>query len=658
VRFGKYLLEKRIAVGGSSQVYLARPARGVLPAPRLVLKRLLPAVLQDPQSVGTFAMEARLHRAARHPNVVEVYEAGSVDGEPFLAMEYVDGVDAWRLMRRAQADRAPIPHGVAVYMARAICAALSCVHCAVDDTGRPLAVVHRDVTPSNVYLSAAGDVKLGDFGIARMLSRASIHGDTSALKGKYSYLSPEQVAGEDFDHRADLFSLAVMLSEFLINRALFPGSGQLAVLLAIRDCRTHNLHDHGSHLPPELLSVLDRALEREPSRRFNTAHQLSRALEPFEVPDRATLRKQLGRLVAVAGGQDHPHETASHGSGADRTTVPERRAQAAAAIADPGELLNVRTHDGKPLGPFSFAKIVEMIATSRLAPVDEVDLRGTGNFLQIAELAELERHVPCSTATTNRLQGPGVPDFVADLATQPMLQVCARLLANRETGVLFAERDSAQGFIRKEVYLSQSRVVHVASSEARELLGEFLVRRRLIARSDLDLALAIMPRYGGRLGDTLISLNMIDAVQIFRAIRDQGRDRIAEVFGWADGRITFYRGVSPHRVEFPLDLDLAPLMLAGAEAAISNDEALAAHHGMLDDLLVGVQDISDSLRLAAWPPEVLKVVGAAGEGRPQRELVATLTAARMIDVASAVRAVEVACAAGLLRRVRAPGTVT
>jgi eukaryotic-like serine/threonine-protein kinase len=655
MRFGKYVLERRIAVGGSSRVYLARPAQGALPAPRLVIKRLIPAVLEDQQSLGTFAMEARLHRAARHPNVVEVFEAGSVDGEPYLAMEYVDGVDAWRLMRRAQADATPVPYGVAVFVAREICAALNCVHCAVDDTGRPLAVVHRDVTPSNVYLSGAGEVKLGDFGIARMLSRASMQTDTSALKGKYSYLSPEQVAGEDFDHRADLFSLAVMLSELLINQPLFPGSGQLAVLLAIRDCRINNLHDNASGIPDGLKAVLERALERDPARRFNTAHQFSRALEPFETPDRSTLRAELGRLVDAVRGVPQLQPTASdparHAS--IPTTVPDRRARAATAAVQ-GKLLGVRTRDGASLGPFPFAKVVEMIATSRLLPDDEVDLQGDGRFLLIANIPDLERHVPSSTATTNRLQGPGVPDFVADLAQRSMLEVCARMLLQRETGVMFAERDSDGGFTRKEIYLSQARVVHVASSQPSELLGESLVRRSLISRSDLELALAVMPKYGGRLGDTLISLNMIDAVQIFRAIRDQGRDRIADVFRWSTGRITFYRGVAPHRIEFPLDLDLAPLMHAGAEAAASDEQVVEAHKAGHDDLLVGEREVPESLRLAAWPPEVLKVVGAAGQGRSERELVTTLAAARLINIPAALRAIDVACAAGLLRRVPGP----
>jgi len=127
IRFGSYVLLKRIAVGGMSEVYLAKSANDPS-SNELVIKRLLPSVLGDPRSRSTFEIEANLHAAARHPNVVEVFEASDVDGEPFLAMEYVPGVDAFRLMRRAQSESRRLPSAVAIYVARELCKALDCVH--------------------------------------------------------------------------------------------------------------------------------------------------------------------------------------------------------------------------------------------------------------------------------------------------------------------------------------------------------------------------------------------------------------------------------------------------------------------------------------------------------------------------------------------------
>ena len=627
-------------------MFLAHPASGAWPAEQLVIKRLLPVVLENPQSVGTFAMEARLHRAAQHPNVVEVYEAGSVDGEPYLAMEYVNGVDAYRLLRRAQTEQRPIPPDVAIYITHEVCSALACVHTAVDDTGHPLAVVHRDVTPSNVYLSGAGDVKLGDFGIARLLSRNHAPPDTQPLKGKFAYLSPEQVAGEDFDHRADLFSLAVMLSELLINQPLFPGSGQLAVLLAIRDCRIDALRENAVRIPVGMMEVLEQGLARLPNDRFGSAEHFRRALEPFVSADPKLYREALARSVGWARNADSPlHAPLRPGHGKRALdSRPPRDPRAITPVA------RVRTRSGQTLGPFALAKLIEMTATSRLDLNDEVDMHGQG-FEKLLDIPELERHVPPSTATTNQLSGPGIPEYRANLLNTSMVHVFAHMLKNRETGVLFAELTRESGaFVRKEIYLAQAKVIHVASTETSELFGEYLVRRGLIDRPELDLALAVLPRYNGRLGDTLIALNLVDAVQIFQAIRDQGRDRITQIFTWPTGTISFYRDVSPNRVEFPLDLDLAPLMTAGLKAALSDDQVVAQHRDQMDDLLIGVEEVPDTMRLAAWPPEVLKIVGAAGDGRAQRDIVGALTAARLIDVASALRAIDIACAAGLLDR--------
>ncbi|RYE83588.1 MAG: serine/threonine protein kinase, partial [Myxococcales bacterium] len=271
--FGDYWLERRLARGGTSEVYLAR--QGGPGGPLLVIKRLLPELRDDPESLGLFAREAELHRLVHHPNVVEVYGAGQVAGEPFLAMQLVDGVDTFHLLRRAQSDDVRPPPALAMHIGRALCEALEAVHQAQDAGGYALGITHRDVTPSNVYLSAEGAVFLGDFGIARSTPRGSrpqLQG--ASLRGKHSYLAPEQISGEPSDLRADLFSCAVVVSELLIGRPLFAGAGQVAVLLAIRDGRIDALRAAARWLPLGLFDVLNRALARDPAARYPTARAL------------------------------------------------------------------------------------------------------------------------------------------------------------------------------------------------------------------------------------------------------------------------------------------------------------------------------------------------------------------------------------------------
>src|SRR5260370_20387101 len=208
-------------------------------------------------------------------------------------MEYVAGVDAFRLMRRAQSELRRISPGMAVHISRELCKALARVHRLTDQHGNAFSIVHRDVTPSNIYLSDEGAVKLGDFGIARSIADNPRAPGSHVLKGKYGYLAPEQVSGDPFDHRADLFSLAVVLSEMIIGQALFPGAGQLAVLLAIRDCRIDPLRASIRLLPKGLFVVMERALAKSPDDRFSSAEELYEALAPFDVPGASSLNADL-----------------------------------------------------------------------------------------------------------------------------------------------------------------------------------------------------------------------------------------------------------------------------------------------------------------------------------------------------------------------------
>jgi serine/threonine-protein kinase len=570
--FGPFVLERRIAVGGTAEVYLAHPKVGIAPAPHLVVKRLLPTPGEGSR-YELLEREADLHRRVRHPNVVSVFGAGQVRGEPYLAMEYVEGVDLYRLLRRLDTDDRPLPLDLALFVVRQIAEALVAVHSVTDDNGQPLRVVHRDVTPSNVYLSVRGEVKLGDFGIARVEQEGrSTHG---GLKGKFAYLAPEQVAGEDFDYRADLFALAAILGETLIGERVFPGGGQLAVLLAIRDGNIEPLRREAGRLPPGLFAVCEKGLSIEPEQRFQSAAELAQALSRFQTTDPEVLVAKLAELVRWAQDQkelakrlESKIRTSSQSLQAVRATssVPDLKLTQPARRLTPRpseEPPRVRRATGEVLTGLTFARIVELIATGELDGRDEVSLLG-GAFRRIADIDELARHVlPSTTAVTGRVAGPGAPDYQFVLNEQPMLEVLATLRMRNETGALFVVRGMNGRGVRKEIYLENGRLHHVVSSERNELLGEYLVRRGSLSRSDLDRALAELDKHQGRLGDTLIALELVNGVDLFRAIRDQGRDRVAALCAWKDGLATFYRGTHPARVDFPLDLDLANAMMAG-----------------------------------------------------------------------------------------------
>jgi serine/threonine-protein kinase len=572
-RFGPFVLERRLAVGGSAEVYLARPTVGSRPAPQFVIKRPLPST--DPQrDFELLTREAEFHQVVRHPNVVEVYGAGMVGDRPYLAMEYVDGIDAFRLLRAVENERVRLSIPVAIHIARMTADALDSVHNAVGPDG-PIHLVHADVSPSNIYLSVNGEVKLGDFGIARVTEREGTSDSVSAeIKGKWRYVAPEVLEGVLCDLRADLFSLGAVLGELVVGESIFPGSSQLAVLLSIREANIAPLRQQAADLPAGLFEILERALSRDPMQRQASARELSSALRPYEDVGVDELRNRLGELVKWAR---DPARMAKQIEGQVRDSVARMRATRAVISREPEVVplvkpiarpsaSHVRRTNGEEFEDVPFAKLIEMIVTGELDGHDQVALMGE-EFRRIEDIDELARHLlPSTTTTTGRLFGPGVPDYAAPLEASTMLEILARLREKQETGALFVEQATTSGpsSMRKEIYLQAGRLHHVSSSAREELLGEYLVRRGRITRDGLESALKQLNAHQGRLGDTLVAMGLVDVMDVFRAIRDQGRDRVGQLCAWKEGQAAFYRGAVAGPVQFSLDLDLTSPMMSGA----------------------------------------------------------------------------------------------
>lgn len=672
MRFGPYWLDARLAVGGTAEVYVARPVDASAVPRKLIVKRLLPHFVTDPEGRTMFEREAALHAAVKHENVVEVFRSGVEGDEPWLAMELVDGCDLYRLLRRLTGHGRKLPSSVAAYVGRQVLEGLASVHGARDAAGQPMGIVHRDVTPSNIYLSVEGRVKLGDFGIARSASRATMRSAGSAmLKGKFAYLAPEQVAGEAFDHRADLFAMAVVLSEMVLGKPLFAGSGQLAVLLAIRDCRIDPLREVRGTMPKGLFEVLERALARDPAQRFQTASALSDALEPYDRSP-AISRNELSALVRWAQSAPSTDQMAAavrESSGKLRAATASQPQQPAASPEEPdseritGEYAPIPSHvvtqGGDKMGPWPFARLVEAIATGAVGRGDMVDYMGRG-MAPIEEIEELARFLPPLTATTNRLGSVGTPDFVDDVSAGALVSVLLRVVTTEATGVLFAEgptesRRSPRGELlsqpeagRKELYFVGGKLHHVSSNNASELLGEYMVRRGMITRDELDFALAVLPRYGGRMGDTLIALGLVASLDIFRAIRDQGRDRLVDLFTWPTGRLTFYTEQKAPHVEFPLELEILPLVVAGMEAALPGDLAFESWRDRLDTTVASSAGAPAKLAAAAWPPLARRVLDAVDGPRSLRDVLTAVTQGGAATASDVLRVVEILSSAKLL----------
>lgn len=278
--FGPFELLDRIGAGGMAEVFEARvldPAHAPpgLP-PRFALKRLLPGLLDDPAARDDFLTEADVAPLLRHPNLVRVFASGETAGRGWLAMERVEGTDLEHL--RARRSRTPLPVPLALAILRELLAGLAYLHGATGAAGTPLGLVHRDVTPANVFLDDAGRVKLADLGVARLVGLER-QDPSRQVKGKLRYLSPEQVVAEPIGPETDVFATGAILFELLTGRFAFDQDTERAVMLSIRDGRVPKLSRLRPDLPEGLAEVVARALSRKARRRFPSAVAFRDALD-------------------------------------------------------------------------------------------------------------------------------------------------------------------------------------------------------------------------------------------------------------------------------------------------------------------------------------------------------------------------------------------
>ena len=279
-RVGKYRVLERIDIGGMAELLKASRGGSHGFAKLVALKKLLPHIAIDPVAMEMFLDEARITAHLEHPRIVQAIELGTDADTPYLVMEYVDGMDVLTLLRECARTQIRLPATFAALIAREVVDALDYAHGVTDSHGRPLHVVHRDVSPSNILLAWNGDIKLTDFGVALAADRR-YKTNTHTLRGKYGYMSPEQVAGEPVDPRSDLFAVGIVLAEMVMARRLFTAPNDLDVLLAVRDVQIDRIDDHASEFPLELLAIVLRCLQRDPRDRWQSAAELREALDTW-----------------------------------------------------------------------------------------------------------------------------------------------------------------------------------------------------------------------------------------------------------------------------------------------------------------------------------------------------------------------------------------
>jgi len=273
--FGKYHLLEKIATGGMAEVYRARSYGMEGFEKILVIKRVLDHLAKDQEFIQLFQYEALIAVELQHVNIVQVFEFEQVEGQYYIAMEYVHGLDLARLLTRAR-KTGPFPIPLALFLTCEVLKALQFAHSRVDHHDRPMNIVHCDISPQNMLVSYAGEVKITDFGISRAAMQAT--GTHKVVRGKYAYMSPEQVEGRDLDGRSDLFSMGIVLWELLAGRRLFKARTREETLARVRRAEVPSLRSFRSEVSEDLEDIVLKVLSRRPEDRYDDAADFLEAL--------------------------------------------------------------------------------------------------------------------------------------------------------------------------------------------------------------------------------------------------------------------------------------------------------------------------------------------------------------------------------------------
>lgn len=279
-KFGRYILLDRINVGGMAEVFRGKMA-GVEGFERLVaLKRILPNIAADPDFVEMFVDEAKLAVQLQHANIAQIYELGKEDDTYFMAMEYVSGVDLRSMWDRARHRNRLLPIAMSCHVMQKVCEGLDAAHRKKDAQGNEISLVHRDVSPQNILISFEGEVKVIDFGIARAANKVS-KTQAGVLKGKFGYMSPEQVRGTDLDNRSDIFACGVVLYELLVGDRLFLGESDFSTLEKVRNVEMVPPTRLNKNLSPHIERIVMKALAKGREDRYRWASEMAEDLQRY-----------------------------------------------------------------------------------------------------------------------------------------------------------------------------------------------------------------------------------------------------------------------------------------------------------------------------------------------------------------------------------------
>ncbi len=507
-RFGDYTLVEKIGQGGMAEIWLAKRG-GVRGFEKpLALKKILTEHTVKKAFVEMFIDEAKLTSRLTHQNIVQIYELGAIDGEHYIAMEYVPGWDLLRVLQRAASQKRPIPAGVAIRIVADVCRGLDYAHCAKDDRGEPLRIVHFDCSPSNILVGVTGAVKVSDFGVARAAMDQGEGSASDRFRGKIAYMSPEQLDNRAVDRRSDIFSAGICLYETLTLKRLFRANTDAETLDAVRQAAVEHRLERHPEIPTPVRDILRRSLARNPEDRFATAGDMASDLEGFLFDNRVrvTSREVADFLVDLFEGQPTPGHQ----------------------LAGTAKLADTRAQVGSPKQARSWRS-----------------MSGAGDAL-----SEAQRAVPTEGGFFDA-------DRVAPLIS--------RLALERQSGSLLLTRTP----VRKELFFQKGQIVFGRSNLDEEQLAGIFISQKIMDEGQLAVVAKQARERDLPIEAIAVSLGLIDTPALVGALHLQLERRLTELFRWRNGHYGWYADNAPPKDALRLDVDALGLLGRGIAAHMS-----------------------------------------------------------------------------------------
>lgn len=594
--FGQYELIDLLGVGGMAEVFLAR-VRGAKGFEKiLVIKRMLPKFSSDPRLVHMFVDEAKLTVQLQHANIVQILDFDEYQGQPFIVMEYVHGRDLFGVLRQAAKSGIKLPVDFGVHCITEMLKGLGYAHTATGSDGRPLNLLHRDVTPSNIFVAFSGEVKLGDFGIAH--SAGSV--DRHEMRGKFGYLAPEALRGQDLDVRADSFSAGVVLWETLAGRRLFVGRSKAETLVAIRDQQPEPPSHYNPLISPDLDTIALKSVNKDPDQRFQNAQDFEDALADYLFARR--LRWSRRRIADVM----HAHYPDESKALVLPPASPRPSLPSTGTSSEPDDegsegqrfVETVTQHDRVPSqlpqnGSGESSRWPESV-DSQIVDVNDVNVILEQKKLERSAKQELIVHwqdghsealnidlvIQKLTQAAQEIRGLGVigewqvgrkdlarllrwdsldrlpipprdPDAITSLTKISLARLLYELTLRRMSGLLLIRNSDGQ---QRQLYLRDGYPVYAFSDDPADGAPAQISAHKMLSSAVMFRGLVQVIGDGMSLEQALISVAGVDGrAHIERVFSAIIRSRLYSAFAWEKAQVEVYQGLeSPLRPSFKL----------------------------------------------------------------------------------------------------------